>query len=181
MGQIRRPAFTGKKALVGQIEGMSDDRYTKTAEAAKAPEAAAMRAANVNPDTGLATDYLNVFNEYIMLAELVADGSMDAGILADWQPVDYESHFVETHFRGYETVLAAYRAIDHDARAAFEEAVNGLIDLILAHQEHARIGSASIEGIKEQRDLVAALITGPAAGADIDSGHRQAEIDALFD
>lgn len=32
------------------------------------PERAILQAANVNHDTGLATDYLSVFNEYIMLA-----------------------------------------------------------------------------------------------------------------
>lgn len=145
------------------------------------PDAAAMRAANVNPETGLATDYLNLFNEYIMLADLVADGSMDADILADWQPLDYESHFVHTNFAGVKTVLAAYRALPPEARDEFDEAVNGLIDLILAHQHHVRIAPASVEDIKEQRDKVAALISGPEPGSDIDKDHMQAAIDAMFD
>jgi hypothetical protein len=41
------------------------------------PEAAAwaerLRAANINPRTGLATDYLNHFNEAVMLLEMVPD------------------------------------------------------------------------------------------------------------
>src|SRR5713226_3249565 len=35
--------------------------------------AAVLRAANINPRTGLATDYLNHFNEAIMLLEMVPD------------------------------------------------------------------------------------------------------------
>ena len=35
--------------------------------------AARLRAANINPHTGLATDYLNHFNEAVMLLEMVPD------------------------------------------------------------------------------------------------------------
>ena len=35
--------------------------------------AAQLRAANINPRTGLATDYLNHFNEAIMLLEMIPD------------------------------------------------------------------------------------------------------------
>ncbi|MDP3655070.1 MAG: hypothetical protein Q8R67_25705, partial [Rhodoferax sp.] len=38
-----------------------------------AARAALLRAANINPRTGLATDYLNHFNEAIMLLEMVPD------------------------------------------------------------------------------------------------------------
>ena len=37
------------------------------------PAAARLRAANINPRTGLATDYLNHFNEAIMLLEMIPD------------------------------------------------------------------------------------------------------------
>ena len=35
--------------------------------------AAQLKAANINPRTGLATDYLNHFNEAIMLLEMIPD------------------------------------------------------------------------------------------------------------
>ncbi|MEO8318885.1 MAG: hypothetical protein ABI561_11235, partial [Bradyrhizobium sp.] len=38
-----------------------------------AARAAQLKAANINPRTGLATDYLNHFNEAIMLLEMVPD------------------------------------------------------------------------------------------------------------
>ena len=145
------------------------------------PDTETLRAANVNPATGLATDYLNVFNEYIMLAELVADGSIEAAALNEWQPIDYESHFVQSGFTGADAVLAAYRALDAAARDRFEEAVNGLIDLVLTHQNHTRISPASLDDVEAQRDVVAALISGPHPGTDIANEHMQATIDALFD
>jgi hypothetical protein len=38
-----------------------------------AGSAAALAAANINPQSGLATDYLNHFNEAIMLLEMIPD------------------------------------------------------------------------------------------------------------
>jgi hypothetical protein len=166
---------------MGDTSRMSASASSIASGAVLPPDAAALKAANVNPKTGLATDYLNLFNEYIMLAEMVGEGSMEPDILADWQPRDYESHFVHTNFAGVKMVLAAYRALPEEARDEFEEAVNGLIDLILAHQHHVRIAPAKLDDIREQRDKVAALIGGPAPGSDIDNDHTQAAIDALFD
>lgn len=145
------------------------------------PERAILIDANINPDTGLATDYLNVFNEYIMLAELVDDGSMEPEILTDWQPVDYEGHFVQSNFVGTAVVLSAYRALDGPSRAAFEAAVNGLIDLILSHQSSANGARPPLLDISAQRDIVAALISGSGTPETEENTQSQAEIDALFD
>lgn len=145
------------------------------------PDTATLKAANVNPVTGLATDYLNVFNEYIMLAELVADGTMEPDILSDWQPIDYESHFVQSGFAGVKTVLAAYRALDEMAHSQFEEAVNALIDQVLAHQQGAHNLQKRLEDIQTQRDVVAGLILGPETGTEIANDQTQAAIDAMFD
>jgi len=160
---------------------MNSDNFHAADNTFHAPSPDEMRAANVNPATGLATDYLNLFNEYIMLAELVEEGSMPPDILQDWQPRDYEGHFVQTNFSGVKTVLAAYRCLPDDAHHAFDNATGKLIDLILDHQAEILNAPTDLHPIREQRDIVAALITGPEAGADIDSEHKQAEIDALFD
>lgn len=141
-----------------------------------------LRAANVNPETGLATDFLNPYNEYIMLAEMVADGSMEPEVLAEWQPIDYESHFVAAGFAGAKTVLAAFRALTPGAHAHFEDAVNFLIDAILEHQALAATIAGDISEIRHHRDHVAAIISGPAAEAKPHTDDEtQAAIDALFD
>jgi hypothetical protein len=46
-----------------------------------------LRAANINPRTGLATDYLNHFNEAIMLLEMIPDMPECAEDFLGWQPL----------------------------------------------------------------------------------------------
>jgi len=155
-----------------------------------------MEAANVHPDTRLATDFLNPFNEYIMLAELVADKTMPPDVLGDWLPIDYETHFARSGFAGMDIVLAAFRSLECYKRRAFENAVNVLIELILDHQLLANQifahnifthqSSLEHEGgkmadIKHARDQVSALISDPGHFDDVDNNATQAAIDALFD
>jgi len=145
------------------------------------PDEAAMRAANVNPATGLATDYLNLFNEYIMLAEMVSEGMMEIGVLRYWHPIDYEAHFAQSGFTGLEVVLAAYRSLGGEAKREFEDAVNRMIDLILVHQNRSVGAPDTIAQIKHQRDHIATLINDPVHTTDMDNSETQAGIDALFD
>ena len=51
--------------------------------------AAVLRAANINPRTGLATDYLNHFNEAIMLLEMIPDMPECAEDFLTWTPLSY--------------------------------------------------------------------------------------------
>ena len=55
--------------------------------------AARLRAANINPRTGLATDYLNHFNEAIMLLEMIPDMPECFEDFLGWQPLSYAEHF----------------------------------------------------------------------------------------
>ncbi len=145
------------------------------------PHREVMLAANVHPDTRLATDFLNPFNEYIMLGELVADGSMPPDVLGDWLPIDYETHFARSGFAALDVVLAAFRSLPCRQRRAFEDAVNNLIDLIVVHQSNLPAAPDRMAGIKHARDQVSALICDPAHFEDVDNEATQAAIDALFD
>lgn len=133
----------------------------------------------VNPMTGLATDYLNVFNEYVMLAELVDDGSLPAECLSDWQPIDYESHFAQSKLKNADDILLAYRALAHDDRLTFETAVNEMIGLILDHQHSS--GVSGISSIKKKHESLSAIIAGEISQSAHDLTRSQADIDALFD
>ena len=62
--------------------------------------AAQLRAANINPRTGLATDYLNHFNEAIMLLEMVPDMPECAEDFLSWQPLSYAEHFMGFQLQG---------------------------------------------------------------------------------
>src|SRR2546430_6889957 len=54
---------------------------------------AELKAANINPRTGLATDYLNHFNEAVMLLEMIPDIPECAEDFLQWRPLSYAEHF----------------------------------------------------------------------------------------
>ena len=180
-GQIRIGPFTELQSKAEQIGIMISNQEKHCEDWVTRPSDAALLEANVNLKTGLATDFLNLFNEYIMLAELVCDGSMEHDVLKDWLPIDYETHFSRSEFVGAEVVLASYRSQDCATRHEFESAVGDLISLILTHQENTSPPPDLIEKIKHERDCVAALISKPAPANSLEVENAQAAIDAMFD
>src|SRR5437764_10516087 len=87
------------------------------------PEAEArlaeLLAANINPRTGLATDYLNHFNEAVMLLEMIPDMPECAEDFLGWQPLTYREHFTASHFKARELPIQAYDSADGLIRAEF--------------------------------------------------------------
>ena len=65
-----------------------------------------LRAANIHPETRLATDYLNHFNEVIMLLELVPSMPDCIDDVLIWQPASYEEHFRRSHYRDKDLAIA---------------------------------------------------------------------------
>src|SRR5476651_958755 len=74
--------------------------------------AAMLRAANINPRTGLATDYLNHFNEAIMLLEMIPDIPECAEDFLDWRPLSYGEHFHASNFKARDLAIEAYETTD---------------------------------------------------------------------
>lgn len=83
-------------------------------------------AANINPDTGLATDYLNVFNEAIMLLDLIGDMPDMIDELLNWRYLSYTEHFERSSFEAKELAVEVYKSIDPHIRASFDEAAQNL-------------------------------------------------------
>jgi hypothetical protein len=90
--------------------------------------AAQLRAANINPRTGLATDYLNHFNEAIMLLEMVPDMPECAEDFLGWHPLSYAEHFTASHFKGRDLAISAYNSAVH-RRAEFDNIQRHDLDL----------------------------------------------------
>src|ERR1700684_1593206 len=82
--------------------------------------AAELRAANINPRTGLATDYLNHFNEAVMLLEMIPDMPGCAEDFLGWRPLTYREHFMASHFKARELAIEAYDSADAIIRAQFD-------------------------------------------------------------
>lgn len=77
----------------------------------------ALRTANINPSTGLATDYLNHFNEVMMLMEMLPDMPDCAEDVLDWAPADYAEHFTNSTFKDKDLAVLAYQAAPRHVRA----------------------------------------------------------------
>src|SRR5258708_15067606 len=87
------------------------------AESGGAAWAAELQAANINPRTGLATDYLNHFNEAIMLLEMIPDMPECADDFLSWHPLSYAEHFTASHFKARDLAIEAYQSADANVRA----------------------------------------------------------------
>ncbi len=85
-----------------------------------------LAAANINPVTRLATDYLNHFNNVVMLLELVPDMPDMAEEVLGWTPASYEDYFRASHFRERDLAVAAYHAADPAIRHEFDAAITHL-------------------------------------------------------
>lgn len=96
--------------------------------------AARLAAANINPATGLATDYLNRFNEAIMLLEILPSVPEFRDDFLRWQPVSYREHFAASRLEMRDAAIAAYDHADPCLRADLE----ALTDVMTAVLEAAR-------------------------------------------
>ena len=94
--------------------------------------AARLRAANINPRTGLATDYLNHFNEAIMLLEMVPDMPECSEDFMGWQPLSYAEHFTASNFKARDLAIEAYESADVAVRAEFDKLTSAMTSILTA-------------------------------------------------
>src|SRR5436305_12481313 len=107
---------------------------------AKHPSAAQLRAANINPRTGLATDYLNHFNEAIMLLEMIPDIPECAEDFLAWRPLSYSEHFTASNFKARDLAISAYDSADAGIRAEFDGITEAMTLILTA------VGAAMRQG-----------------------------------
>ena len=94
--------------------------------------AAQLRAGNINPRTGLATDYLNHFNEAIMLLEMVPDMPECASDFLEWTPLSYAEHFTASNFKARDLAIEAYEQADPRIRAEFDHLASTMTSILTA-------------------------------------------------
>lgn len=159
---------------------------------------------NINSETLLTTDYLNHFNEIIMLLELVPSApSQFSSELADWQHESYEEHFTRTGFRDKQLAIVCYRNAPEEVRRAFDSSVADMEQemVMLLQQVQEKIATGDTEGLSKLcneevprlQDLIqitAGIVNGviptsPEAveedGAKEEKADAQSAVDALFD
>jgi hypothetical protein len=146
------------------------------------PEAEArgevLRAANINPRTGLATDYLNHFNEAIMLLEMVPDMPECAEDFLTWSPLTYCEHFMASNFKARELAIEAYEQADAAIRAEFDNIASSMTSILTAvgkamreaQQDKTRctLAGQAISWVKPLVALAGGIING-GAEADVET------------
>ena len=80
----------------------------------------------VNPTSGLANDYLNIFNELVMLVELLPDTPEFAADILAWRPRSYTDYFSSSSLPGSQTALEAFEQLDKGFRKDFDAAIADL-------------------------------------------------------
>jgi hypothetical protein len=139
-------------------------------------------AANINPDTGLATDYLNHFNEAVMLLEMIPDMPDCADDFMAWQPLSYVEHFNASHFGGRELAIKAYQAAEPQLRGELDDITGAITGMLLSTREAIRASqrpASSADLARRGAGLVRPLLT--LAGSLINGHGATAGSDAEID
>jgi hypothetical protein len=143
---------------------------------------------NINPETLLATDYLNHFNEIVMLIDMVPTMPECIGDAKAWAPKSYEQHFQDSVFTDKALAILAYQNAPPQFREPFDDtvaAMNALvaqgltaIEASMAVGEPGRIELAVSEvsrKLQSRNDRCSAIINGHTAKLD------QSAVDELFE
>ncbi|WP_158809206.1 hypothetical protein [Beijerinckia sp. L45] len=104
-----------------------DERATlKTSQQLAATLRAQRASALINPASGLANDYLNLFNEIVMLVEQLPNVPELIEDIMAWRPKSYLDYFESSTLPGSAAALAAYKQLDARSRRDFETIIDDL-------------------------------------------------------
>ena len=139
--------------------------------------AAQLREANINPRTGLATDYLNHFNEAIMLLEMIPDMPDCAEDFLLWHPLSYAEHFTASNFKARDLAISAYESTAPQIRAEFDNITSAMTSILTAvsaamrevrqDKTRATLAEQATGWVKPLVALAGGIING-GAEADVD-------------
>lgn len=107
---------------------------------------------NINPQTLLATDYLNHFNEIVMMLEMIPDMPDCYEEAVAWAPKSYQDHFRDSQFRDRELAVEAYNHVPSKYRKPFEDIIFQMNSLV--SQSVEEIGRLIEEGDQDRLGLV---------------------------
>jgi hypothetical protein len=115
---------------------------------------------NLDPETLLATDYLNHFNEIVMLLEMVPDMPEIMEEVKAWQPKSYVDHFRDSTIADRELAMETYAHVLPVYKEPFDQTVDQLNNLIAScvdRLEHYI--AAGDEGmLREQASVMSRMI-----------------------
>lgn len=141
----------------------------------------------INPDTLLATDYLNHFNEVMMMIEMLPDVPDMLPDCVGWERKTYPEHFLKIGLDYGPLAAEAYNHVPHSIKNPFELTIaqlNAVIGLTvkraaaaLGHDdmvEMRRVIEASVIVMRRLSETLQGIIHGATKTVD------QEEIDAMM-
>ncbi|CAK0763718.1 conserved hypothetical protein [uncultured Gammaproteobacteria bacterium] len=85
---------------------------------------------NISEKTLLATDYLNHFNEIVMLIEMIPDMPDMLEECRLWEPKSYQQHFQDSGFSDKELAIAAYEHVPSKFRQPLEDTIGQMTQVV---------------------------------------------------
>jgi len=142
---------------------------------------------NISPQTFLATDYLNHFNEVVMLLGMLGDMPEMFEDVAAWAPKSYADHFRDSSFSDRELAIAAYEMAPERYRHPFDDTIAQAERVVARSVEEigraidagetervALLGEGASRILQKLIDVASGIIHGS------EKGMSQAEVDAFI-
>jgi hypothetical protein len=142
--------------------------------------AAEFKIANINPRTRLATDYLNHFNEAIMLLEMIPDLPECAEDFLAWCPLSYCEHFMASNFKARDLAISAYESADPDIRAEFEQITDTMTSILSAVGTAMREANQDKTRAKLAQQAIGWLKPLVSAAGGVINGGSEADVDSIM-
>lgn len=143
---------------------------------------------NISAQTLLATDYLNHFNEIVMLLDMLPDMPDMIEECKAWAPKDYKSHFADSSFSDKQLAMEAYDRVPLKFRQPFEATIgqintlllDGLdrLDHLIADGAEAEMLQDNCRSLSRAAQALMDCASGIIHGGDL--AMDQAEIDGLL-
>jgi hypothetical protein len=160
------------------LQAAPSARPAPTGAGDDAAYAAKLAAANINPRTYLATDYLNHFNEAIMLLEMIPDMPECYEDIVGWRPLSYAEHFTASNFKARDLAIEAYERADPGIRGDFDELTGNMTTILLevgkamTEVKHdwtrAVLAENAVRWVKPMIGHAGGIINGQGNAADVD-------------
>lgn len=148
---------------------------------------ARLKAANINPATGLATDYLNHYNEIAMTVASLADIPEMRDDVLGWRPVGYPAHFLRTRYADQGLAIAGYIAAPRDVKAQFLAVRDELDSRLAALQARLAAGEGAPEKFSAEAKAIFAdiarlggIINGGRSASLLERSAEQDLVDSFF-
>lgn len=149
--------------------------------------AARLEGTNVSPQTFLATDYLNHFNEVVMLLGMLADMPEMFEDVAAWAPKSYVDHFRDSSIADRDIAVEAYALAPERYRRPFDDTIVQAEKVVAQavallgpaieagdSERIAMIGASASQILQKLIDVASGIIHGS------EKGMSQAEIDMMI-